>query len=132
MLTARGLSRQETRSLLSAGNHGIYSADLANDESVATLADSLPELDGLVLNAGMVKTVPVRFVTREILDSLFNANLNGSVLLLQRLLRLKKSGREHLYALSPQFHPDMRSWAIRLQRDKRRSQFLCPFTGTRM
>lgn len=91
LLTARNLPRlEETRSLLAAGNHHIYDADLCNDDSVLSLADSLPELDGIILNAGMVKTVPVRFVTREILETLFDANFNGSVLLIQRLLRLKK------------------------------------------
>ncbi|MFH1120054.1 MAG: SDR family oxidoreductase [Bacteroidota bacterium] len=91
LLSARDLPRlEETNSLLARGNHAIYVADLSLDDSIVSLADRLPELDGLVLNAGMVKTLPVKFITRETLETLFNVNFNGSVLLVQRLIRQKK------------------------------------------
>lgn len=91
MLTARNHERLEvTRSLLFQGNHQILAADLLVDEEITTLAGSLPELDGLVLNAGIVKTLPVKFVSRETIDALFNVNFNSSVLLVQQLLKQRK------------------------------------------
>lgn len=90
-LTARNTERlNETLDLLVPGNHSVFSADLGLDQDLDALAKALPVLDGLVMNAGFVKTLPVQFIKRNNLDQAFNVNLHGSVLLIQRLLKQKK------------------------------------------
>jgi NAD(P)-dependent dehydrogenase (short-subunit alcohol dehydrogenase family) len=81
---------QETLKLLTGTGHQIFQADLNNDDEMQSLAENLPALDGVVLNAGMVKTVPVRFIKRDDLDYMFNVNIQASIMLVQRLLKQKK------------------------------------------
>lgn len=91
LLVARNESRLiESKEMLSEGEHAFFIGDLANDESIFKLANDLPILDGIVLNAGLVKTVPVRFIKREVMDEMFNVNIQGSILLIQHLIKLKK------------------------------------------
>ena len=91
LLVARNESRLiESKEMLSEGEHSFFIGDLANDESIFKLANDLPILDGIVLNAGLVKTVPVRFIKREVMDEMFNVNIQGSILLIQHLIKLKK------------------------------------------
>jgi len=90
-LTARSLLRlEETRSMLTPGDHCILIADLVNETDIVKLADQLPELDGLVLNAGMVKTMPIQYVKNEIITKIFAVNVQSSILLIQQLLKKKK------------------------------------------
>jgi NAD(P)-dependent dehydrogenase (short-subunit alcohol dehydrogenase family) len=89
-LTARNQQRlDETLGLLSPGQHEVFAADMGRDTDITALAAHLPVLDGLVLCAGMLKTLPAAFIKRESLEQVFNVNLHGSVLLLQRLLKKK-------------------------------------------
>ena len=91
LLVARNESRLiESKEMLSEGEHAFFIGDLANDESIFKLANDLPTLDGIVLNAGLVKTVPVRFIKRKVMDEMFNVNIQGSILLIQHLIKLKK------------------------------------------
>ncbi len=90
-LTARSLLRlEETRSMLTPGDHCILIADLVNETDIVHLADQIPELDGLVLNAGMVKTMPIQFVKNDIITKIFTVNVQSSILLIQQLLKKKK------------------------------------------
>lgn len=91
MLTARNEERLQTvlQSLPNDGHH-YFCVDLTVDEEVKKLAAEMPVLDGIILNAGMVKTVPVQFVKREDLDYMFNLMLHSSILLVQQLLKNKK------------------------------------------
>ena len=90
-LTARNKQRlDETLAMLLPGQHTVFSADLGNDLDIDALTAHSPVLDGLVLCAGMLKTLPAAFIKRDALEQVFNVNLHGSVLLLQRLLKKKK------------------------------------------
>lgn len=81
----------ETLSLLhDPSKHTCLRADLNQDEAIHEMVNQLPKLDGLVLNAGFTKTVPVKFVSRDFVDKIFNVNLQSSIILLQQLLRKKK------------------------------------------
>jgi len=90
-VTARNSERlEETIQLLPKGNHSYFSADLTSEEAISALVQELPELDGLVLNAGMVKTVPVRFIKTADLEEMFRLTVYSSALLIQQLLKHKK------------------------------------------
>jgi NAD(P)-dependent dehydrogenase (short-subunit alcohol dehydrogenase family) len=91
IMTARNEARlEDTLQSLPKGNHHYFSADLTSDEAITELVAQLPALDGIVLNAGMVKTVPVQYIKRDDLDYMFDLMLHSSILLLQQLLKNKK------------------------------------------
>lgn len=71
-------------------NHQIITADLSTEEGVFALVDFLPVLDGISLNAGIVKTLPIKFINNDELTNVLRINMIGPVLLIQRLLKKKK------------------------------------------
>ena len=73
--------------------HQMILADLSSDTGVNALVDELPHLDGVSLNAGIVKTLPVKFINKDDLTEVLNVNMMGPILLAQRLLKKKKITR---------------------------------------
>lgn len=73
-----------------AQSHQMILADLSSEEGVNALVDELPHLDGVSLNAGIVKTLPVKFINKDDLTEVLNVNMMGPILLAQRLLKKKK------------------------------------------
>lgn len=94
IVTARNEQRlQETLSALDISmgqQHSMLIADLSIEEEITTLIDNLPSLNGVSLNAGIVKTLPVKFINKEDLADVLNVNMIGPVFLIQRLLKKKK------------------------------------------
>ena len=70
--------------------HKMFLADLSTSEAAYELVDKLPVLDGVSLNAGIVKTLPVKFISEKSLNEVLSVNMLGPVLLFQRLLKKKK------------------------------------------
>ena len=70
-------------------NHLMVLADLSSEQGVKSLVDQLPHLDGVSLNAGIVKTLPVKFINKDDLSDVLNVNMIGPILLVQRLLKKK-------------------------------------------
>ena len=97
IITARNKERlQETYDSLDCSfgqNHQQLIADLSTEEAVHLLADKMPVLDGVSLNAGIVKTLPIKFINGEVLSEVLNVNMICPVLLVQRLLKKKKLSR---------------------------------------
>lgn len=90
-ITARNSEGLEnTMNVMHTNGHDLHTADLGISEEVNALAKDLPILDALVLNAGIVKTMPVRFIKEEGIDVTFDVNIKGSILLIKQLLKLKK------------------------------------------
>ncbi len=73
--------------------HQLHIADLSNESNIYQFADSLSSLDGISLNAGIVKTLPVKFINKDALEEVLNVNMIGPILLVQRLLKKKKIHR---------------------------------------
>lgn len=94
IITARNEARlQETFGALDSSfgqTHQQIIADLSTQDEIHRLADSLPSLDGVSLNAGIVKTLPVKFINHDALSEVLNVNMIGPVLLVQRLLKKKR------------------------------------------
>lgn len=97
IITARKEERLNTTlNALSSDNgqkHQMIIADLANEEGINSLVDQLPALDGVSLNAGIVKTLPVKFINSKDLEKVLNTNMIGPILLTQKLLKKKKIGK---------------------------------------
>jgi len=70
--------------------HQIFAGDLNNDETLNDLIDSLPILDGVVLAAGIVKTLPIKFLSRAEINNILVSNFESPVILCQKLLKIKK------------------------------------------
>jgi len=91
ILAGRNSDRlQETLNEIGGTGNISYTGDLSLDSSINELASICPTLDGVVHNAGMIKTCPVSFISREDLLSVFNINFFSPVLLTKALLSQKK------------------------------------------
>lgn len=97
IITARNEDRlQSTLSDLAVcdgQHHQLISADLSSEKGVFALVEQLPALDGVSLNAGIVKTLPIKFINNDELSKILDVNMIGPVLLVQRLLKKKKVNR---------------------------------------
>lgn len=71
-------------------DHKQIIADLTKDEDIERIVKELPQLDGLVLNAGIIKTTPVKHITDSDIDEIFKTNITSSIKLIQKLLKAKK------------------------------------------
>ena len=65
-------------------------ADLSIQDDIKKLTDELPELSGLVLNAGVINYSPVKYITYDLMIETFNVNFFSNVLLIKNLLKNKK------------------------------------------
>ena len=72
------------------GDHLAYKADLTNAEDLANLVNQIPEIDGFVCNAGVMKLVLTQFITEDDLTRIQSINLNAPILLTKALLKKKK------------------------------------------
>lgn len=65
-------------------------ADLTDAGQLETLVESCPQLDGVVLNAGVMKLTLTQFITEEELIRIQKINLNAPILLTRSLLKKKR------------------------------------------
>lgn len=72
------------------GNHIAIPSDLTDETSLKALVENCPSLDGLVCNAGVMRLIPVPFITNEELQRIQSINLNAPILLTKALLKKKK------------------------------------------
>lgn len=72
------------------GEHLAVKADLTNADELNALVEQIPEIDGFVCNAGVMKLVLTQFITEEELTRIQNINLNAPILLTKALLKKKK------------------------------------------
>lgn len=92
--TARNERRlQETLSQMN-GNCSYEVCDLSHSENLNELVSSIPELDGFVSNAGLIKISPLRFIKEEDFQSILQVNAISPILLFQKLLSKKKIKKE--------------------------------------
>ena len=91
IITGRNEQRLNTTfTQLHGTGHTQLLFDLSVEESISELVNSLPQLDGIALCAGITKTIPVKFISTESIDEIFQVNLISSMLLIQKLLKIKK------------------------------------------
>lgn len=91
-ITARNSERlDETLKLLAiSGCHTAIAADLTNMEEMRKLVDSLPQIDGIVNCAGMLKKQPFKFINEELFDATMRVNFFGPAMLTQLIFKKKK------------------------------------------
>ena len=71
--------------------HKLLVADLATDEGIKVIVDSVPELDGLSSNVGIVvSNVPIKFIKDEVLNDVLNVNALSHIKLVRDLFKKKR------------------------------------------
>lgn len=90
-LVARNEQRlNETLSQMEGDGHQMYSVDLCDKDALIAMVDSLPVLDGVVLCAGIIKTMPVKNISEVALEEIFNTNIIADIRIVSRMLKKKK------------------------------------------
>ena len=91
IITGRDKQRlQDTFDQLKKGNHQQFIADLLMPEDLNKLVEDLPELDGIVHCAGIVKPFPIKFISSDKIKETFDVNYNIQLLLMAQISRKKK------------------------------------------
>ena len=91
LITGRNEGRlKETLELMEGETHQIIVADLSDENSLSSLVEQCPVLDGLVNNAGSTLMVPTSFISRDKLMKVLEVNTIAPILLTQMLLKQKK------------------------------------------
>lgn len=91
IITGRNSERlTETYSLLKGQKNSQIIADLMNPEELNNLVEQLPELNGVVHCAGIVKPYPIKFINEEKIRETFDVNYNIQLLLMAQIARKKK------------------------------------------
>lgn len=105
VLTARNEGRlQETLNELdlSEGQQHLYIvADISTDDGLAHLVGSLPQLDGVFSNAGILKgQSPIKFLKNDVIDDIINTNIKSHVKLARELHKKKILNKEASYVFT--------------------------------
>lgn len=91
VLTARNEDRlNETLNNLYGVGHSLFCSDLSDVSNIIKLVNELPNLDGIVLCAGVVETNLLKFTDEDELFRLFNTNVFSSIRLVRELIKQKK------------------------------------------
>jgi NAD(P)-dependent dehydrogenase (short-subunit alcohol dehydrogenase family) len=73
---------------------GKYIVDLAIEAELDQLVSEMPNLDGVVLSAGIIKALPFKFVNQTEFDTIFQTNFFSPALLVNKLLKAKKLNKK--------------------------------------
>lgn len=91
ILSGRDENRlRETLDQMTGSGHLFKSGDLTDNDFLTELVSELPPLDGVALCAGLVKTVPTLFATKEKFADIYNTNLFSTIELLRLIIKKKK------------------------------------------
>ena len=94
-ITARNKSRlQETLSQMEGQGHQYICSDLNDEASIISLVEQLPQLNGVVHNAGIGDRTMCKMVSAATIKKVMTTNFEGPALLQRHLLKKKKIERE--------------------------------------
>ena len=90
-LVARNEERlSETLKQMAGEGHKMHIVDLCNKNNVIEMADNLPSVDGIVLCAGIIKTMPIKHISENAMEDIFNTNIMANIRMVSRMLKKKK------------------------------------------
>ncbi|GHT55206.1 3-oxoacyl-ACP reductase [Bacteroidia bacterium] len=95
VITGRNKIRlQETFEQLEGKGHLQIVADLSVEHELSQLIEALPQINGIVHAAGIVKTLPFAFINKKEISNIFDTNFFVPVILSQQLTKSKKLLKE--------------------------------------
>lgn len=90
ILSARSEERmEEVMAILDGDSHSSILGDLTEPETIKRIVSSIDSVDGIVLCAGIGKTLPFKFCTRDNFDEVYEVNFFSQLELLRNLVRGK-------------------------------------------
>lgn len=112
ILVARNKERLlEVQRECGGDGHSIEVVDVVDCDALKSLAERVPQLDGLVQCAGISDNyTPLKFLTPEFVDKLLSVNLKAPILLLAMLekwKRLNKGASVVMMSSISGFHPSL-------------------------
>lgn len=91
IITARNEERLSlTLKELEGDGHQMILCDLNDESAIDNMVAEMPEIQGLVNNAGYTKIMPVQFINANDINSIFQVNTVAPMILFQKLLKKKK------------------------------------------
>ena len=91
IITARDRNRlNHTFELLEGNGHQILTCDLNDNDQIVSLTKEIPEIQGLVSNAGYTKIAPLQFIDGDDLKGMLQVNTIAHIMLLKNLVKAKK------------------------------------------
>ncbi len=94
LLTGRNHERlHETLSMMTANEHIIVAADLSDKAQTSHLLESIENIDGVVICAGVSGLVSLQFATKSKFEKMFDTNFFSNVEFLRLLLKKRKINR---------------------------------------
>lgn len=91
IITARNEKKLlQALSELEGEGHRLLLCDLSDESSIDKMVEELPEIQGLINNAGFTKVLPVKYINISDINSIFQVNTIAPMILLQKLLKKKK------------------------------------------
>lgn len=91
IVTARNEKRlKDTFDALEGEGHHMLICDISNDADIDNLVALLPEIQGVVNNAGFTQLLPVNFIKADVFEQLLRVNTVAPICLMQKLLKKKK------------------------------------------
>lgn len=91
IITARNEERlKETFSQLEGEGHQMILADLSSNDDIDAIVSQLPEIDGLVNNAGFTKMRPILQINEQVFKDIMQVNTFAPIMLTQKIIKKKK------------------------------------------
>ena len=97
MVTITDLNEDQLKATfenLEGDGHQMIVANLTNNDDLQRLIDALPKLDGVVCNAGIIKTILAQFAEKPDIERIFSINTIAPIYLTKLLLENKKVKKE--------------------------------------
>ena len=92
-VTLLGRSKEKLQSLLASlpnGDNKYYCFDVTDHEELENFINESQNFDGIVHNVGLIDYTPVKSITKEKIDLVFNVNVTFPILLSSFLIKRKK------------------------------------------
>ena len=97
MVTITDLNEDQLKATfdsLEGDGHQMVVANLTDNDDVQRLIDALPKLEGVVCNAGVIKTILAQFAEKSDIERILNINTIAPIYLTKLLLENKKIKKE--------------------------------------
>jgi NAD(P)-dependent dehydrogenase (short-subunit alcohol dehydrogenase family) len=97
MVTITDLNEEQLKATfdsLEGDGHQMVVANLTNNDDLQRLIDALSKLDGLVCNAGIIKTILAQFAEKSDIERILSINTIAPIYLTKLLLENKKIKKE--------------------------------------